>query len=192
MDDPATRLDTLVIRAQAGDRSAFREVVLTVHDDLRAWVSWRAVTADMVEDVVQETLIAAYRSLGDYRARGTFRAWLRGIAHHRCLMALRERRRQLARERTGFAAGFLDQALETIDEEHDEDDTPQRHLQALQHCLHELPGHARQLIEARYWRGEPLSSLVERLGKPKGTIAAMLHRIRKRLLVCIRAQEPTT
>lgn len=189
MDDDAQRYDDLAVRAAGGDRAAFRELVLAVHDDLRAWIGWRVGAPEMVEDVLQETLIAAHRSLADYRPEGSFRAWLRGIARNRCLMALRERRRQLAREQTGFELAFLDRSLDDC-QTPDDDETQIRRIAALRACLHQLPANALQLIEARYWRGEPLASLVQRLGRPKGTIAARLHRIRKRLLACIQAREP--
>ncbi|MFW5858520.1 MAG: RNA polymerase sigma factor [Planctomycetota bacterium] len=188
MDDDAQRYDDLALRAAGGDRAAFRELVLAVHDDLRAWIGWRVGAPEMIEDVLQETLIAAHRSLDTYRPQGSFRAWLRGIARNRCLMALRERRRQLSREQTGFELAFLDQAMADCDSA--DDQTEAWRLSALRACLHQLPGHALQLIEARYWRSEPLTSLVQRLGQPKGTIAARLHRIRKRLLACIEAKEP--
>jgi RNA polymerase sigma-70 factor, ECF subfamily len=188
MDNSADRYDQLAIQSQSGDRAAFRQLVLALHDDLRAWIGWRVASVEMVDDVLQETLVAAWRSLGDYRSEGTFRAWIRGIARHRCLMALRERRRQLAREAHGIEHALIDQALEATDDTADDDAW---RVAALRQCLDRLPDHARRLIEARYWRGEPLADLVAHLGKPKGTIAAMLHRIRKRLQTCINAQEPS-
>ncbi len=188
MEHSGDHYDALAMRARDGDRAAFRELVLSVHDDLRAWIGWRATSVEMVDDVLQETLVATWRSLGDYRPEGSFRAWIRGIARHRCLMALRERRRQLARETHGIEHVLVDRALDATG---DTVDDGAWRVAALHRCLDLLPEHARSLIEARYWRGEPLADLVARLGKPKGTIAATLHRIRKGLQACIAAQEPS-
>jgi len=180
-------LDVYARQAQRGDRQAFRQLVLAVHDDLRAWIGWRVASVEMVDDVLQETLVAAWKSLGEYHPGGSFRAWIRGIARHRCLMALRERRRQLQHRPVPIEGALVDEALRLAETPAED---PDWRLVALRHCLEELPEHAHHLIAARYWRGEALVELIDRLGKPKGTVAAMLHRIRRRLRSCIQAQEP--
>ena len=52
------------------------------------------------EDLVQETLLAAWRGLGGFEERASLRAWLYRIATNRCLNALRERGRRPAAEDT--------------------------------------------------------------------------------------------
>jgi RNA polymerase sigma-70 factor (TIGR02960 family) len=52
------------------------------------------------EDMLQETLLAAWRALEGYQERDSLRAWLYRIATNRCLNALRANRRQ-AREIPG-------------------------------------------------------------------------------------------
>lgn len=47
------------------------------------------------EDVLQETLLAAWRSLDDFEGRTTWRSWLYRIATNRCLNALRDRGRRI-------------------------------------------------------------------------------------------------
>lgn len=46
------------------------------------------------EDLVQETLLAAWRGLDQYEGRATVRTWLYRIATNRCLNALRDRGRR--------------------------------------------------------------------------------------------------
>ncbi len=45
------------------------------------------------DEAVQETLIAAHRSMASYRGEGSVRAWLCGIARHVCARQLETRRR---------------------------------------------------------------------------------------------------
>ena len=89
MDAPALRKDDeeagLLARARAGDRAAFEGLVerhLT-----QVWrVVWRIVrhTQD-AEDVVQETFLTAWRSLGDFREEASLSTWLHRIAVTRAL-----------------------------------------------------------------------------------------------------------
>jgi RNA polymerase sigma-70 factor, ECF subfamily len=46
------------------------------------------------DDVTQETLLAAHQSFRDFRADGSLRSWLLGIARHKCLQHLEKNRRR--------------------------------------------------------------------------------------------------
>ena len=43
----------------------------------------------MAEDLLQDTLIAMFEHLGDFRGEAPFGVWVRSIAVSRCLMAFR-------------------------------------------------------------------------------------------------------
>jgi len=46
------------------------------------------------DEATQETLLRAHRGMGSYRAEGTIKAWLCGIARHVCAHMLETRRKQ--------------------------------------------------------------------------------------------------
>jgi RNA polymerase sigma-70 factor (ECF subfamily) len=75
--------------ARAGDvaaRSAlFERVAPATLGIIRRLVAQRA----MAEDLLQDTLIAMYEHLDDYRGEAPFGVWVRSIAVSRCLMAFR-------------------------------------------------------------------------------------------------------
>src|SRR3954470_23862031 len=66
--------------ARAGDRDAFGRGVECCHDGLRAFIAARLDDPAQVDDVVQNTFLAAFRRIGDFRSDGSMPAWLRGIA----------------------------------------------------------------------------------------------------------------
>jgi RNA polymerase sigma-70 factor (ECF subfamily) len=57
--------------------------------------------ADLADEVHQAVFIQAYRALEDFQGRSSFRSWLYAIARHRCLDALKLRRRFWRRFRVG-------------------------------------------------------------------------------------------
>ena len=58
-------------------------------------------------------------------------------------------------------------------------------LRALERCIAALPGKQRELIAARYERGETVRAMAVRLGQPENALAAAFYRIRRALHHCI-------
>src|SRR5688572_29395414 len=75
--------------ARAGDAVArgalFERVAPATLGIIRRLVAQKA----MAEDLLQDTLIAMFEHLGDYRGEAPFGVWVRSIAVSRCLMAFR-------------------------------------------------------------------------------------------------------
>ncbi|HEX6524622.1 MAG TPA: RNA polymerase subunit sigma-70 [Streptosporangiaceae bacterium] len=84
----------LITRARAGDQQAFRELVEPHQRELQAHCYRMLGSAADAEDAVQETLLAAWRSLGGFEQRASMRTWLYRIATSRCLTALRSASRR--------------------------------------------------------------------------------------------------
>ena len=67
---------TLVAAAQAGDRTAFEQLVRVHADRLHAVVLRFAADADEAEEVTQEAFLRAWRAIGSFRAESQFFTWL--------------------------------------------------------------------------------------------------------------------
>jgi RNA polymerase sigma-70 factor (ECF subfamily) len=81
-------------RARAGDEDAFRELTDPFRHELQLHCYRILGSVQDAEDMVQETLLAAWRGLEQFEGRSSLRAWLYRIATNRCLNALRGRRRR--------------------------------------------------------------------------------------------------
>jgi len=81
-------------RARAGDEDAFRELTDPYRRELQVHIYRIVGSAQDAEDLLQETLLAAWRGLERYQARASIRAWLYQIATNRALDALRATRRR--------------------------------------------------------------------------------------------------
>ena len=86
--------EQILARARAGDEHAFRALTDPHRRELQVHIYRIVGTAGDAEDVLQETLLDAWRGLGRYEARASLRAWLYRIATNRSLDALRARGRR--------------------------------------------------------------------------------------------------
>jgi RNA polymerase sigma-70 factor (TIGR02960 family) len=86
--------DATLARARAGDEDAFRELTDPHRRELQVHCYRILGSLQDAEDLVQETLLAAWRSLEGFEGRASVRSWLYRIATNRCLNALRARSRR--------------------------------------------------------------------------------------------------
>jgi RNA polymerase sigma-70 factor (ECF subfamily) len=83
-----------LMRVRAGDGDAFRELTDAYRRELQAHCYRIVGSTQDAEDLVQETLLAAWRGLEQFEGRASIRAWLYGIATNRCLDSLRANARR--------------------------------------------------------------------------------------------------
>src|SRR5262249_13972207 len=83
-----------IARARSGDMDAFRELTEPYRRELQAHIYRIVGSVQDAEDLVQETLIAAWRGLEQFEGRASVRRWLYRIATNRSLDALRANRRR--------------------------------------------------------------------------------------------------
>jgi RNA polymerase sigma-70 factor, ECF subfamily len=86
--------ETAVARVRAGDRDCFR-VLVERHSRLLFRLAFRMTGNEQdAEDVVQETLLRAYRSIQKFDERSSFRTWLHRIAVNCSIDVMRARRQR--------------------------------------------------------------------------------------------------
>ena len=96
-------LESLVAKAQEGDRPALDAAVATCRDQLESFVRSRVgghLRQEVeVEDVLQETYVQALTSISRFHWTGSesLLRWLNGIAQHVILSSAREQRKQKGR-----------------------------------------------------------------------------------------------
>jgi RNA polymerase sigma-70 factor (TIGR02960 family) len=89
-----TMTTPLLERASRGDEAAFRELTDPLRGELEFHCYRMLGSLQDAEDVLQETMLAAWRSLGSFERRSSLRTWLYRIATNRCLNALRDASRR--------------------------------------------------------------------------------------------------
>jgi RNA polymerase sigma-70 factor (ECF subfamily) len=85
----------LLARARSGDEGAFESLTETLRGQLQLHCYRIVGSVQDAEDLVQETLVAAWRAFAEFEGRASVRSWLYRIATNRCLNHLRDRGRRL-------------------------------------------------------------------------------------------------
>jgi RNA polymerase sigma-70 factor, ECF subfamily len=92
--DRATRPDAVLVRAVAGGE---RDALAVLYAGHAPWLvvrlTRRCNDADLVDEAVQDTFVAVWRSAGRWDGRGEVAAWIWGIGIRRLIDQLRSRRR---------------------------------------------------------------------------------------------------
>ncbi len=175
-------LDKLVAQVQAGDQDAFTELVYAIRKELRIFISAHAYSVDMVEEVLQATLVVCYEKIHKYELRGTFLCWVKGIARNLNFKELASRSRYLNVKDDFLDRLVLDSALETMG---GGQDRAEEWVERLKVCIGKLPAASRAMIEKRYFENMSIRTLAQVLEKPESWTAVNLYRIREILRKCM-------
>jgi RNA polymerase sigma-70 factor (TIGR02960 family) len=92
----------LLTRAQAGDEASFGELIAPYRQELHVHCYRILGSLQDAEDAVQETVLAAWRGLGGFEQRASFRTWVYTIATSRCMNMLRAASRRPRRTDAGL------------------------------------------------------------------------------------------
>lgn len=152
----------------------------------------RGVTVDATDDVIQETLLAAWRALDRLHAPERFDAWLDGVCRNVC--------RRWARAQSADPLSAAYSLTQPPDTSASDDaslfDTPdaldqvdnllealerQERARVLDHALGYLSRQSRAAVELCYLEGLPQREAALRLGLTIGALEARLHRARNEL-----------
>lgn len=140
----------------------------------------RTLLADAPEtaDVLQETNRVLWQKAADYDPARPFLPWAYSIAR---FQVMAHRRRQ-SRDRLIFDDELVAQLA---DEYERQSGNESGELRALEHCLQKLPDAQRELVRAKYERGQAVNAIAAQSGKPVNAVSAALYRVRQALADCV-------
>ena len=167
--------EALVRSARQGDRVAFEELVRRTSRLVFARLYLETGDTHRAEDLLQETYLIAFRSVGRLIDPASFRAWLLKIAQN---VTINATRRDLRRKRAGLSAG--DPAiLGTVTAQGPEpgDQVAREELRRrVLAVLRSLPEEYRLPLTLRYIGGADYDTISVQLGLTNGSLRGLLHR----------------
>ena len=87
-----------MVAAQAGDRAAYEALLRDCIPFIQRVARGQGVRSELIDDVVQETLLTVHQARHTYDPNRSFTAWLRTITQRRAIDSLRRRGRTSTRE----------------------------------------------------------------------------------------------
>jgi RNA polymerase sigma-70 factor (ECF subfamily) len=175
VENDAPNTERLLDLARAGDADAFGELCRVHETRLLRQAMMLCGNPDTAEDLAQETLVEAWKSVRRFKGRCQLFTWLCAILFNRYRNKLRARR----------PIPFSDlmhherEEIETRPESAD-DSSPARAAQEheqralVRECLEALPRKQQQVIYLRFFAGESLESIAGALGCSIGTVKSRL------------------
>lgn len=185
--DPAGRVTTCdaphgprsrwMEQAQAGDREAYRELLLNVHPDLTRFVRRRVHDQSEVEDVVQDILLVIHRARHTYDPSRPFEPWMYAIARNVVIDHGRRRSNRMKRE-------ILADELPEVAAGAETSEAP------LAAALARLPPSQREAFSMLKIEGLTVEAAAERAGVSPGTLRVRAHRAYRTIKMLI-GRDPT-
>lgn len=158
------------------DRKATAEFVERFADGVYRYLRARLFPRpDRADDLFQETFLAAWEHLAEYRGESTLESWLLGIARHKVEDYYRSRLRE---------AEPLDEPSKSSLEGEDKETLfiagldDERRRRKIQEILRRLPEAYALALIWRYWEKRPAKEMAELSGKTEKAVERLLARAR--------------
>lgn len=160
----------LLAGVAAGDRRALEELYFGYHRRLARFLSRFTPRYENVEEIINDTFMAVWRSAKDFRRASQVSTWIFGIAYRTALKSLRRQKHHTA------AASLDDHPEQTVDP------GAEAELQDwVSHGLNHLPIEQRLTLELAYHMGHSMEEIASITDVPVGTVKARMYQARKKL-----------
>lgn len=160
----------LICLVQAGDVAAFQTLAARHCEPLSRCALTLCRDRQLAEDIAQEALLEAWRSLNRFDGRCRFSTWLYGILRHRFLKALRRHPPPLEELPSRDVPSLPCSPSDPIRELQRADDAAR-----VRQAVAALASEHRDVIELRFFAEASLDDIAAVLDIPLGTVKSRLH-----------------
>jgi RNA polymerase sigma-70 factor (ECF subfamily) len=167
----------LISAAQAGDRTAFDELVRQTYVDTYTLALRLCSDEEDARDVVQDAYLRAWRSIGSFRGDAAFSTWMYRITAN-CASSFVTKRRRL---RTDPLPSHLEPADLHPESQPEGMAESSADLDQVSRALADLPPKLRAVVVLKDVYGMPHEDIADELGISVSAAKVRLHRGRRRL-----------
>lgn len=131
----------------------------------------------MAEDTTQDIFLRVWRALPGFAGQSALSTWIYAIAKNACLSELRKRKPTVSLDQNDDEDGYNPAVAALAAPDADDSATV-----SVGQLLDQLPERYRQAVVLFYMEDKSYEQTATSLGLPLGTVKALLHRARKRLI----------
>jgi RNA polymerase sigma factor (sigma-70 family) len=188
-DLSAARDRQLVRRIEGGDEEAFRSLFASYAPSAMALAVRVVRQTQLAEEIVQEAFLTLWRNPGVFdERRGSVKAWLMTIVHHRAVDVVR--REEAQRRRSDEMVVGIREETEDPTDAVVEAVTAPAEREAVRIALRSLPDDQREVLELMYFGGLSQSQVAEKTGAPLGTVKSRALLGMRRMRSMVEEPEP--
>lgn len=77
-------MEELIEKAQKGDKQAFTQAILLIKNNLYKIAKMRTSDEEAIKDIMQETMLDAYKYIKKLKEPSKFKAWIAKILINNC------------------------------------------------------------------------------------------------------------
>lgn len=177
--------EELALAVVSGRREYYKELVKRYHKKLLLYLRHLIGSGDEAEDLLQNVFVKTYENLRRFDQDRKFSSWIYRIAHNEAVNYLKKksRRRTVSWEDIVSVKDKIDTA--------DTKDSPEASRvrkelrREVRFALDRLPKKYREVIVLKYFLGKSYREMSDITGRPQNTVATLLNRAKKRLLVTL-------
>ena len=179
----------LVARLQAGDESAFREIVERYASKISRVAYGILRNLDDADEIAQEVFAKVYFSIQGFGGRGSLYGWIYRIALNECYGLLRKKRLKMV-DSSESSDDTPDLRMEAIADRRPTPDRTAMQRDFINKLLARIPEDDRWLLISKEVEGFSLAELSEMTGLPENTIKVRLFRVRQSLVAAAARLRP--
>ena len=179
----------LVARLQAGDESAFREIVERYASKISRVAYGILRNLDDADEIAQEVFAKVYFSIQGFGGRGSLYGWIYRIALNECYGLLRKKRFKMVYS-SESSDDTPDLRMEAIADRRPTPDRTAMQRDFINKLLARIPEDDRWLLISREVEGFSLAELSEMTGLSENTIKVRLFRVRQSLVAAAARLRP--
>lgn len=163
-------------RLRGGDYRAALEILLPRYRDRIFRLALAMLrNRSEAEDVSQDIFLRLWRALPGYSGKASLSTWIYAISRNACLSQIRKRRAHLSLDDPEVQ---LDPAITGLAAPATEEPA----AAGLTRMLDSLPARYREVVTLFYLEDKSCEQTATALGLPVGTVKALLHRARRRMI----------